>query len=256
MDIVHDILSEVLGYDKTRFVDQAKVYYMILCSGGLFFYLFFASCSFFYSFVLKRDTYFPPTIKKKDLARQVAHEIWIAVASIPFMAVAMLPCPLFLYRGYGKMYKNVDDYGWSYFFLSIPCFLLFTDCLVYWSHRGLHHPVIYKHLHKIHHTYKFTTPFSSHAFHPLDGFMQGVPYYIFCYLFPMHNVLFIFMFVCINMWTISIHDQIDFGGHFINTTGHHTIHHEIFNYNYGQYTTTWDRIGGTYKPAKQTHKLF
>ena len=32
----------------------------------------------------------------------------------------------------------------------------------------------------------------------------------------------------------------------INSAGHHTVHHSKFNYNYGQYFTLWDRIGGSY----------
>ena len=33
----------------------------------------------------------------------------------------------------------------------------------------------------------------------------------------------------------------------INSSAHHTVHHLEFNYNYGQYFTLWDRIGGSYK---------
>uniref|UniRef100_A0A0A9XHZ9 C-5 sterol desaturase n=1 Tax=Lygus hesperus TaxID=30085 RepID=A0A0A9XHZ9_LYGHE len=171
------------------------------------------------------------------------------------MAILMMPAAVFSHRGYSKIYHNISDYGWPYFFVSIFMFFGFTDFMVYCFHRGLHHPTLYKHLHKLHHTYKYTTPFSSHAFNPCDGFGQGVPYYLFVYLFPLHNILFMTLFVFVNFWTISIHDQVDFGGHFLNTTGHHTIHHEQFNYDYGQYSTVWDRAGGTYRPAEQTHKL-
>jgi len=40
--------------------------------------------------------------------------------------------------------------------------------------------------------------------------------------------------------------QVDFVGDFwiMNSTGHHTIHHTDFNYNYGQYFSIWDRLGG------------
>jgi lathosterol oxidase len=33
----------------------------------------------------------------------------------------------------------------------------------------------------------------------------------------------------------------------INGSACHTIHHYYFNYNYGQFTTLWDRIGGSYR---------
>ncbi|VTJ91650.1 Hypothetical predicted protein, partial [Marmota monax] len=34
---------------------------------------------------------------------------------------------------------------------------------------------------------------------------------------------------------------------FINGSAHHTDHHMFFDYNYGQYFTLWDRIGGSFK---------
>ncbi|KEG14460.1 putative lathosterol oxidase [Trypanosoma grayi] len=259
MEVAFDLYTAVLPVERDSLRDQIFVYWLILTTGGIALYLACASLStyvFFYEFA---ETYFPRTIKASkhdsELRRQVIHEIFIAVASIPFMAVLMMPAAVLSHRGYSKIYYRVEDYGWTYLLLSVVMFFAFTDCLVYWFHRGLHHPTFYRYLHKLHHSYKYTTPFSSHAFNPCDGFGQGVPYYIFTFLFPMHHYLFVVLFFTVNLWTISIHDQVDFGGHFVNTTGHHTIHHEQFNYDYGQYFTVWDRIGGTYKPAVQTHRL-
>lgn len=33
----------------------------------------------------------------------------------------------------------------------------------------------------------------------------------------------------------------------INGAACHSAHHLYFNFNYGQYTTLWDRLGGTYR---------
>lgn len=33
----------------------------------------------------------------------------------------------------------------------------------------------------------------------------------------------------------------------INGAACHTMHHLYFNYNYGQFTTLWDRLGGSYR---------
>jgi lathosterol oxidase len=38
---------------------------------------------------------------------------------------------------------------------------------------------------------------------------------------------------------------------FLNGAAHHTVHHREFNYNYGQYFTLWDRIGGSYKRPEE-----
>ncbi|ESL11301.1 lathosterol oxidase [Trypanosoma rangeli SC58] len=259
MDVLFDLYTAFLPVDRDSVSHQLFTYWLILSTGGVLLYLFSASLSTFVFFVEFEETYFPRTIDKgkhkQELRQQMLHEIFIAVTSIPFIAVLMAPAATLTRRGYSKIYYNVSDYGWPYLVLSVLMFFVFTDFMVYWFHRGLHHPTLYRYLHKLHHTYKYTTPFSSHAFNPCDGFGQGVPYYIFTFLFPMHHYLFIFLFFVVNMWTVSIHDQVDFGGHFVNTTGHHTIHHVLFNYDYGQYFTVWDRIGGTYKPAHQTHLL-
>lgn len=136
-------------------------------------------------------------------------------------------------KGYSLLYEGLPTTaaGWVYFFASIPLFLLFTDFGIYWIHRWLHLPSIYKHLHKVtisfarcelkkgnadgkyfiraikpHHKWVVPTPFASHAFHPLDGYLQSVPYHLFVYLFPMQKWLYISMFVFVNCWTVMIHD--------------------------------------------------
>ena len=50
--------------------------------------------------------------------------------------------------------------------------------------------------------YAVPTPFAAYAFHPLDGYVQSLPYHIFPYLFPLHRFLFIGLFVFVNFWTI------------------------------------------------------
>lgn len=79
-------------------------------------------------------------------------------------------------RGNSKLY-DLTEAGpelW-YNVVQIPFSLLFTDFFIYWIHRGLHHRLVYKTLHKPHHRWIMPTPYASHAFHRLDGFAQSVP---------------------------------------------------------------------------------
>jgi lathosterol oxidase len=48
---------------------------------------------------------------------------------------------------YGGMPKTVSE--WLYIGASVPSFLFFTDCGIYWLHRWMHHPKIYKYIHKV-----------------------------------------------------------------------------------------------------------
>ena len=48
------------------------------------------------------------------------------------------------------------------------------------------------------------TPFASHAFHPLDGYLQSVPYHLFIFIFPIHRVLYLVLFILVNFWSIFV----------------------------------------------------
>ncbi|KII89107.1 hypothetical protein PLICRDRAFT_175340 [Plicaturopsis crispa FD-325 SS-3] len=90
-----------------------------------------------------------------------------------------------------------------------------------------------------------------YAFHPMDGFAQSIPYHLFAFLFPMHRILYLVLFVLVNFWTIFIHDSDMITDHplekIINGPAHHTLHHLYFTVNYGQYFTLADRIGNSYR---------
>lgn len=47
-------------------------------------------------------------------------------------------------------------------------FIIWQDYLTYWHHRMYHTPFLYKHFHKLHHTYKQPTAFSVTAIHPVE----------------------------------------------------------------------------------------
>lgn len=109
--------------------------------------------------------------------------------------------------------------------MTFSSYLVFTDYGIYWIHRWEHHPICYKWLHKPHHKWiskrscfvasprviltflllsLVPTPFASHAFHPLDGYLQSIPYHVFIFVFPFHRALYLTLFVLINFWTILV----------------------------------------------------
>lgn len=180
---------------------------------------------------------------------QVRNEIFTSVWSIAVMTAMTAPFELLVESGKTKIYWDLNEHGGKlYAFVIAPImFVAFSDTCIYWIHRGLHHKKLYKPLHKLHHRYKETTPFSAYAFHPIDGWLQGCPYHIFVFLFPMHHVAYFISLACVGMWTINIHDRVTWNLPFVNGAAHHTVHHTGFNYNYGQYLVFWDKFGGSYK---------
>jgi len=175
---------------------------------------------------------------------------------MPTMAALTAPFFLAEVRGHSKLYDSLSDapFAW-YNLLQFPFFLLFTDMFVYFIHRGLHHPILYKRLHKSHHKWIMPTPYAAIAFHPVDGWAQSLPYHFFPFFFPLQKFAYLGLFAFIQIWTVFIHDgEYVANSPILNGAACHTMHHLYFNYNYGQYTTLWDRLGGSYR--KPNEELF
>lgn len=232
---------------------QTLSLFIITNVGGALLYLTLTTFSYFFIFdhrMLKHPLILP---------NQVALEIKCALGATPLMAIPTTACFVAEVRGYSMLYDDVNERGYGFMALSFLLFLLFTDCAIYWIHRWLHHKLIYKHLHKLHHKWKVPTPFASHAFHPIDGFMQSLPYHMFPFIFPLHKGLYLGLFIFVNVWSVMIHDA-DYRvpkslQPIINGSAHHTDHHLKFTCNYGEYFTLWDRIGGSFRnPSHYEHE--
>ncbi|GJD08052.1 Lathosterol oxidase [Galdieria sulphuraria] len=117
------------------------------------------------------------------------NEIWMSTWSLFVMSAFTTPMEVLVQLGYSKVYHRVEDYGWFYLIISPFLFVFFSDTLIYFIHLGLHHRLVYKHLHKPHHSFIDTTPFAAFAFHPIDGFLQGVPYQLYVFCLPIHASL-------------------------------------------------------------------
>ncbi|XP_071823622.1 lathosterol oxidase-like [Apostichopus japonicus] len=228
-------------------IRQALSLFVITLIGADLMYLLLASFSYVFIFD-KRLTKHP-----RFLENQIWIEIKATLRAAPYTTMLTVVMFLIHIRGYGRLYDRIEEAPFGYWSvpLEVVTFLLFTDSCIYWIHRGLHHRLVYSTLHKPHHAYKITTPFASHAFHPIDGFSQSLPYHLYPLLFPMHKYLYLTFFVMVNFWTVSIHDGDfrvpEFMKPFVNGSAHHTDHHLYYNYNYGQFFTLWDRIGGSFR---------
>lgn len=150
-----------------------------------------------------------PRFQKDQVRREIEHSL-DAIGPLTLMTV-----PWFLadVRGYSKMYDTMAEgpFGadagwksWAYMALSIALFFWFTDITIYYIHRAVHLPLLYKKLHKPHHRWVIPTPFASHAFHPVDGYFQSIPYHAAAYLWRIHKTAWIASFIAVNLWTVFV----------------------------------------------------
>lgn len=111
------------------------------------------------------------TNHKLYLPNQIGKEIWVAVTSIPTMALLTTPFFLLEVRGHSQLYDDLRSPMQE--ILSVITYLIFTDFGIYCIHRGLHWSFIYTYIHKTHHRWVVCTPFASHGISkkkkPFDG---------------------------------------------------------------------------------------
>lgn len=241
-----DMYSSI--FPRHHFVREALSLLFIGTIFGWIIYL--AAASFSYYFVFDKAVFNHPRYLKNQMSLEIKH----AMGSIPVMVSFTVPFWLGELNGHSKLYLNVDEStgGWTSIALQFPFFIMFTDFGIYLIHRWLHWPQVYRLFHKPHHKWIVTTPFASHAFHPFDGFAQSLPYHLYPLLFPLNKISYLVLFTAVNFWTVLIHDgEYLTNDPVVNGAACHTVHHLYFNYNYGQFTTLWDRIGGSYRKPDQ-----
>ncbi|KAJ5658043.1 uncharacterized protein N7484_001692 [Penicillium longicatenatum] len=238
------------AWPRNNMYRQFTSFFLITWIFGLLVYFVVATLS--YIFIWDKTTYNHP----KFLRNQISMEMKQAMGAMPPMALLTAPFFVLEVRGYAKLYDTVAEEPFPFYsILQFPFFIFFTDFFIYWIHRGLHHPRVYKTLHKPHHKWIMPSPYASHAFHPLDGWSQSVPYHVFPFIFPLQKLAYVFLFAFINLWTVFIHDgEYVANSPIVNGAACHTMHHLYFNYNYGQFTTLWDRLGSSYR--KPNEELF
>ncbi|OMJ13966.1 C-5 sterol desaturase erg31 [Smittium culicis] len=243
-DSVYLSVSALTG---TPYLDRANLI-RVFCSLFVFimsyivlFYLGTAGLEYY--FIYDKDNFKHP----KFLKDQVRMEISTSLKAFPTITILTIPWIYMEINGYTQLYDDPFKYGIGYLILSPVLFILFTDFLIYWVHRILHHPLFYVRFHKLHHKWVVCTPFASHAFDPIDGFMQSLPYHLATIAFPIHKYLFLVLFAFVNVWSVLIHDGNYLSNNpVINGAAHHTLHHTKFNFNYGQFTTLFDRMFGSH----------
>lgn len=163
---------------------------VLVTLGGWFFYL--AAASFSYYFVFDHETMKHP----KFLKNQVRLEIECALKAVPgfsckyrhhhppfwrahstLVLYIVLTVPWFWgeVKGYSLLYDGLPTTaaGWAYMIATIPMFLFFTDFGIYWIHRWLHHPLLYKRLHKVKALFQMPNSFINTVFTPFSLITSG-----------------------------------------------------------------------------------
>lgn len=236
------ILKPILGSES--WLESAAFFFV----SGLVLYVLSAGSSYLYYHWLRRDRFFPASERRSDERRWLLREWGWSLFNLAGNALLIAPIHQLVLQGKSRIYVDVHAYGWGYLAFSVVLLLLVTEGLVYGAHRLLHVPWLYRHLHVHHHKFRVPSPWTGMAFHPLDSFLQSLPLHLCAFLFPVHVALYLGFLTFLQLWATFIHERVTWvtwGG--LLFTAHHTVHHRFNKYNYGQFTTLFDRLFGTHR---------
>lgn len=155
--------------------------------------------------------------------------------------------------GLTKIYTDINEYPTFFAYFGFFILLFLDDTWFYWIHRLLHHPKIFKYVHRVHHESIDVNPFTSLSFHWLEALLLTfwiLPVSLFFPIYvPALGVLQIWGFLdnikshlgyefFPSWWNKSI-------GKIMTSSTHHNMHHSKFKGNYGVHFRFWDRLLGT-----------
>ncbi len=130
--------------------------------------------------------------------------------------------------------------------------LLLYDFLYYFYHRGMHHRLVLKYVHRVHHMVRFPTANESIFLHPLEAIGAIILLCGSVLLFgPISSTSFLVVFFVYSTVNILVHSNLDIphpAFRLLNFWARaHDVHHAKLKYNYSSIFPFWDQAFGTFK---------
>lgn len=188
---------------------------------------------------------------------QVLRELLASLRTVAIFAVVGTVIGLASRAGVFEIYGDIAEYGWPYVAFSILILIIAHDAWFYWSHRVLHHPALFRRLHRLHHRSHNPTPFTSYSFDVGEAVVNALFLPLMLLLLPVHPVA-LFVFVthmilrnALGHCGVEVFPARPNGRPLIGwltSVTHHDLHHSHGRWNMGLYFTWWDRWMGTEHP--------
>ncbi len=231
-----DLFQHVLLADFLRYFITASAIYFI-----------------FWVILIKRLQH--RIIQKKPLqTKKMWLEFGYSMSTVVIFACIGFCIILLKNAGYTLIYDNFAARGKVWFFGSIGLMVLLHDAYFYWTHRLMHHPKIFHHIHLVHHRSTNPSPWAAYAFHPVEAVVEAGIFVLIVFAIPAHGLALLAFLIYMIVRNVLGHLGIEFlpksfiKNRWVNwhtSTTHHDLHHKHFDSNYGLYFTWWDRWFGT-----------
>lgn len=259
---ITDILNSDNGYvypAKKQILESGyfrlnKYFHIISGIGSR--YILIAGAAFLFFYILfKRKLLYKKIQKTIPTSRDYIREFLYSITTILIFGLVIITVighPNI--RPYTKIYDEIQERGWAYYFAVFPVMIMIHDTYFYWTHRLMHHKSLFNIFHLVHHKSTNPSPWAAYAFHPFEAIVENGIFMVFAFSFPLHKShtpLFFLFSILYNIYGHLGWELYPKGfnkslmGKWINTSVCHNQHHKYFKGNYGLYFLFWDRLMGT-----------
>lgn len=145
-----------------------------------------------------------------------------------------------------------------YFLICVFGVFFWGTLHFYCVHRFMHWPPVYRIVHELHHRNVNTGPWTGISMHPLEHLLYFSVFPL-LWLVPAHPVIIILLslFMCIG--PAPSHSGFNFveilGRRFFTGDWYHQLHHQYFNFNYGNTLSPLDRVFGSWHDGSKESLL-
>ncbi len=146
-----------------------------------------------------------------------------------------------------------------YLFFKVLLAILIIDFVSYWTHRACHHIKVLWPIHEVHHSSTSMNVMKNTILHPLEVFIETISWVV-LFLFVGADLPEIMAVILYDMVTqLFNHANIELSSpwfrFYLMTQREHQLHHstvyEEGYSNFGERTSIWDHLFGTYKPGNR-----
>ena len=193
----------------------------------------------------------------KPPVRQMLIEFAVSLRSIAIFSTVGLSTTVLYYAGLLPGPRLAATWGPVWFGVSLLAMIMAHDAWFYWTHRLIHHPKLFRALHRRHHRSNNPTPFTAYSFDLGEAAINAAFVPLWVILVPTPGLAIDLMLLHQIVRNIIGHAGYElfparadgrplFG--WLTTVTHHDLHHAQAGYNYGLYFTWWDKLMGTEHP--------
>ncbi|MEO8113920.1 MAG: sterol desaturase family protein [Phenylobacterium sp.] len=221
-------------------------------------YIIFAVAVWFTLWVALRQMIRGRKIREETPApRQLGLEFLFSVRSVAIFSTVGVGITFLDRAGLYPLSAPAAAWGPVWFWTSLALMIIGQDAYIYWVHRWMHRPKVFRTFHRRHHRSHNPSPFTAYSFDLGEALLMVA----FVALWPLivptpWEVIPLFMFHQIFRNTL-LHSGYELTParadgrpmfDWLTTTTHHDLHHGQAGWNYAPWFTWWDRWLGTEHP--------